>query len=297
MRLYTQGAAGNLGHLWVRRCQDRRGISSREFHTPMQHHPVQELDVVSAKFAPEFVGGQKGSMVMRHELKAEYIICGVEIDQSCEGPCISVTKAEIHDDDRRYTNCIQIQYGVSIESDDAPLSQSDINRIIMEEVGPLPQCLSLLLVHPSHLLNYDTRLDGNGVKLELPARDAPLGLYSLAPRWNWRPSPEIQRYSSRVPNDSWPILESLMSEYRQRPVAVRRKLMIPLRWFAKASNEMAGLDRLVAYWISFNSMYRDSAPREQDSIEVYMANIDGSIAHRYVEANEGLLGRLSIPPN
>jgi hypothetical protein len=233
-------------------------------------------------------------MVMRHELKAEYIVCGVVIDQSYEGPCISVAKCEIQDDEERYTNCIEIQYGVSVESGDIPLGQSDINRIIMEEVEPLPQCLSLLLAHPSHLLNYETRLDGKSVELESPARDAPLGLYGLATRLNWRPSAEIQRYSSQVDKDSWPILEDLMSEYRQRPVTVRRQLTIPLRWFAKASSEMSGLDRLVAYWISFNSLWHDPNRPEQEVMKEYLrAQLDISIAQRYVHDNDGILFLLS----
>jgi hypothetical protein len=236
-------------------------------------------------------------MVMRHELKVEYIICGVEIDHSYEGPCISVVKCEIKDDDRRYTNCVGIQYRVSVESDDTPLERSDVNRMIMEEAEPLPQCLSLLLARPSHLLNYETRLDGERVKLELPPRNAPLGLYGLATLWNWRPSPEIQRYYSRVPEDGWPILEDLMSEYRKRPIATRRRLTIPLRWFAKASSELSGLDRLAAYWISFNSLYQDPNRREQEAIERYLgANLDISIAQRYVRDNDSLLSCLSSLP-
>jgi len=234
---------------------------------------------------------------MEHILEAQYIICGVEVDDRYDGACMSVAKCSVEHEDNAYTNCIQIQYCATVESDATIFSQADINRLIMEEAEPLPQCFSLLLAHPSYLLCCEARIDGKAVGFESPPRGTPLGIHNLVARWNRYPPTSIQGYSSLMPRDSWPLLETMMSEFRKRPIHIRRQLTIPLRWFAEASSEMSGLDRLAAYWISFNSLYQNPETSEREAIRTYLrANLDTSVAHRYVQNNEDLLVRLSGLP-
>jgi hypothetical protein len=73
--------------------------------------------------------------------------------------------------------------------------------------------------------------------------------------------------------------------------------MLPLRWFAKGADEMTSLDRLVAFWISFNALYEDISKREQEAIKsCIQSSVDSTIARRYVDENERLLQTLSSYP-
>lgn len=231
---------------------------------------------------------------MERKLEVDFVICGVEVDERYEGPLISVAKCKVEYGEERLANCIHIQYLVSVASDTMLSEQDYINRVFLEEVSLFLQSLSLLLARPSHLISHETRLDGVKVKLKLPPREVPVGLYNLVAMWNRHPPIQIQRYSSLVHSDGWPLLESLVSEFRNRPVELRKQLALPLRWFAKGSDEMSSLDRLVAYWISFNSLYEDSIKREQAAIKSYLQrSVDSVIAQRYVESNERFLLHLS----
>lgn len=232
---------------------------------------------------------------MERELKVNFIICGVEIDEPYDGSLISVVKGEVEYEERRLTNCVCIRYCVPIASDAALSEQAAINRVLLEEIGLFLHSLSLLLARPAQLITYRSRLDDTEVKPELPPRNAPLGLYNLVEMWTRLPTIRIQRYSLLVRSDEWPLLDRLVNEFRRQPVELRRRLELPLRWFAKGSDEMSSPDRLVAFWISFNSLYEGTGRSEQAAIKGYIQKsvVDSHIAERYVQNNERLLLHLS----
>jgi hypothetical protein len=172
------------------------------------------------------------------------------------------------------------------------LSKQDyINMILSEEIDLFMQSLSLLLKLPSKLIIYEAKLDGITVKYRPPPQSLPFGLYNLAAKWHQVP----HVYTLSVHNDTWPFLEHMVKELRQKPITDRKQLVLPLHWFAKASNEMTSFDRLIAFWISFNALYLDPKLRnEKEAIKKCIKNnVDRKIAQRYVEKNEPLLKKLS----
>lgn len=232
---------------------------------------------------------------MERILEIDFTICGIEIYQPYEGTSLSVAMREDEYQGKHLSNCIHLQYRVSVAPDTALSEQEYINRVLLEEGHLLLQSLSLLLNRPSWLLVHKARLDGVDVKLRLPPQDFPLGLYNVVAMWD-RPLTTI-RYSSVVHNGGWPLLETLVSEFRQKPTKLRKMLTLPLRWFTKAADEMASLDRLVAFWISFNALYADPDKLEQAAIKSYIkSNVDSFIAQRYIDSNEQLLLTLSSFP-
>jgi hypothetical protein len=229
-------------------------------------------------------------------LEIKLIVCGIRISQIYESTSLSVKECEGDYWGTRPEKCLQLQYRVLVESDTKLLKQDYINRVLGEEGDLFIESLSLLLRRPSQLISYKAKLDGAPVEIKLPPQDAPLGLYNLAAKWNWRPL--TYGYSSLVHSDGWPLLESLIDGFHQKPMSLRNQLALPLRWFAKGCNEMTSIDRLVALWISFNALYEDSRIKgEQKAIECYIEhNIDCVIAKRYVDKNEKLLRDLSKLP-
>jgi hypothetical protein len=228
-------------------------------------------------------------------LEIDFRMCGIEICQPYTGTNLSVAQREVEYEGKHLSNCVLLQYRISVAPDAALCGQEYVNRVLLEEGDLFLQALTLLLMRPSQLLVHQARLDGVKIKPELPPQDVPLGLYNLIAMWN-RPL-VTTRYSSVVQDNGWPLLETVVSEFRRRPLAVRNELAIALRWFAKGADEMTSLDRLVAFWISFNALYAETAKRELEAIKSYVLdNLDPVIAQRYVDGHEGLLLTLSSFP-
>jgi len=231
---------------------------------------------------------------MEHRLEADLFICGIGVQEPYEGHLISVAKCEVEYDKELLRNCIRVKYRLTIESDTEPLDQNYINRVLLEEINLFLQSLSLLLVRPSQLIGYTIRLDGVEVEPKLPPRNAPLGLHNFVALWSHRPKEEIKRYSSVVHKDGWPLLEHLLSEYRMKSDQIKKGIALALRWFAKGSDEMSSLDRLIAYWIAFNALYGNPKRSEQEAVGNYIReNADLPLARSFVERHERLLLRLS----
>jgi hypothetical protein len=230
-----------------------------------------------------------------HSLEIDFVICGIKIYQPYTGRILSVTEHKVEYKGKNLSNCILLRYRVPVAPDAMLTGQEYINHVLLEEGNLLLHTLTLLLVHPSQLLLHQAKLDGVTAKLELPPQDAPVGLYNFVARWN-RPLINV-RYSSVVHDDGWPLLETVVSEFRQRPSSLRNEIATPLRWFAKGADEMTSLDRLIAFWISFNALYADPDKYEQDAIRSYIQNnLDATIAQRYVDKHERLLSTLSSFP-
>ena len=231
----------------------------------------------------------------KHSLEIDFLICGIKIYQPYTGTNLSVVEREVEYKEKSLSNCVLLQYRISVTPDTEITEQEYINRALLEEGNLLLHTLTLLLIRPSQLLVHQAKLNGVTVKLKLPPQDAPLGLYNFVAQWD-RPLVNI-RYSSVVHNDGWPLLETVVNEFRKKPFSLRSELAIPLRWFAKGANEMISLDRFVAFWISFNALYADPDKREQDSIKSYIQDsLDTATAQQYVDDHERLLSTLSSFP-
>jgi hypothetical protein len=236
-------------------------------------------------------------MGIEHDLEAKLIILGVKAQETYSGTSVAVENIQVKYPDASLNNCIHITYRSRVQSDTAAVDQHYINSILLDEIDLFLESLSLLLARPSQLISSTTWLDGKEAKLDLPAREVPIGLYNFIALWSRRPRDDIRRYTASVHPDGWPLLEHLLSEFRRQPPATKKSLSLPLRWFAKGSDEMSSLDRLVAYWIAFNSLYVDPTMSEQDAIKSYLQrNMDPSIAQRIVEGKERLLNSLSSLP-
>lgn len=230
---------------------------------------------------------------MERLLEIRLIVCGIKVYEPYEGNLFTLKQCEVDCSGAHLSNCVQFDYSVTVKADPSVSGQEYVNRVLEREVGLFQQSLSLLLMRPSHLITYEAKLDGVGVKYKPFPQHAPLGLYSLASMWRRLPDPLGYSVSVRGSN-GWNLLEYMISNYRQRPVIVSRRLALPLCWFTKGSNEFRISDRLVAFWISFNALYANpQIHNERDSIENYIKNMDSVMAQRYANDNKGLLEILS----
>ena len=106
-----------------------------------------------------------------HSLEIDFIICGIEIYQSYTGMIFSVTKHEVKYQEKNLSNCILLQYRVSVAPDAMLTRQEYINRVLLEEGNLLLQTLTLLLMNPSQLLTHRAKLDGVTIELNLPPQN------------------------------------------------------------------------------------------------------------------------------
>ena len=234
---------------------------------------------------------------MQRKLEVDFTVYGLRISQAYEGSQLSVVQCTEGGIYLGIPICaadlLRIRYRVPVQADTSLPEQDYVDRVLQEEINLFQHCLSLLLAAPWTVLHSEAKLDGDRVVHKRSPRELRFGLRELAARWS---EPLISvPYSSVVQDDGWPLLETLVSEFRQMPTALRQRLELPLRWFAKASNELDSVDRLVAFWISFNALYAyKTAGGEVTQIKSYVTRcVDRTIAERYVRRNEADLRSLS----
>lgn len=231
---------------------------------------------------------------MLHKIEIDFLISGIKIEDEYNGRVFSVAKCEVvYPGDQKLTNCVRIQYAISIDDDSNLPEQDYINRVLDDEVNSFLYLLSLMLARPSHLVHYTALLDGIKVEMNLPPATLPRGLYNLLDTWSYYPILATSPYFSLVKLDGWALLEDVINEFRKQSVQLRHQLTLPLRWYKKASDETTSLDRLIAYWIAFNSLYENPIKTEQDAIKGYLAKNANVVAQQYVRANKDLLLDLS----
>lgn len=234
-----------------------------------------------------------GTTMKTHEFELELVLCGVAVEEKHKGDSLTVSKCEFTYSGSKLSNCIYIKYNFDFQSDQENLNQDFINNFLITEVSLLLNLISLLLARPTQSVAEKTKIDGNEVKIRLPARKIPRGIYNLAAGLRFRPTQEIKRYVAKIHKDCWDILETLLNKSKDRPELVR-DLSMGLRWFTKGSDEFSSIDRLMAFWIAFNSLYADETKKEQEAIRDYLrANVKKLIAERLVSRGEKLLKRLS----
>jgi len=237
---------------------------------------------------------------MQRKLEVELIICGLRISQEYQGAELSVVQCS---DDFTFfqtsvpgDNCLHVHYRVLVQTNTMLDEQEYVNRVLLEEIDLLLHCLSLFLIYPSCLVGYWAKLDGADVAYRPASRALYPDLHDAAASWS---QPLLTSgYSTEIRDDGWPALERLVRKFRQGTTALRQRLKLPLRWFAKASGELSSLDRLVSFWISFNVLYFHAKIRGgRKQIESYVPRwVDRTIAQRYVHSNIEDLRRLSKFP-
>ena len=215
---------------------------------------------------------------MEHKLEFAYYFSGVGLQESHKGIVVSVEKRDINYNGQDIKNCILVKHSVPKIEWNSLLSQQDITQIIMSESDIFIETFSLLLINPCKLLMFEILVDD--VKFEPKYHPQSLGgLYNLLVERNKFAG--SQNLTTVVHKNGWSILEKLFTEFRIRPVPIKNSVALALRWCAKASNEYSSIDRLVSYWISFNSLFEGLGANEQKSIEKYIDNnVDLLIAQR-----------------
>jgi hypothetical protein len=201
---------------------------------------------------------------MEHKLEIAYYFSGVGLQKAYSGNVISVDKRDVNYNGQDLKNCIIVKYVIPKIEWDSVLSPEDITQIIMSESDIFVETFSLLLINPCKLLVIQILVDD--VEFEPKFYPQSLGgLYNLLVERNKFAG--SQSLTTVVHKDGWSILEKLVTEFRARPTNVKNKVALALRWCAKASNEYSSIDRLVSYWISFNSLFEGLGATEQKSIE------------------------------
>lgn len=215
---------------------------------------------------------------MEHKLEITYYFSGIGLQEAYNGITVSVDKRDVNYNDQDLKNCILVKYVVPNIAWDSALSPEDITQIIMAESDIFVETFSLLLINPCKLLMFQILVDD--VKFEPKYNPQSLGgLYNLLVERNKFTG--SQNLTTVIHKNGWSILEKLVTEFRLRPAAIKNKVALALRWCAKASNEYSSIDRLVSYWISFNSLFEGLEATEQKSIEKYIdANVDSLVAKR-----------------
>ncbi|MEP6894108.1 MAG: hypothetical protein ABI986_00745, partial [Chloroflexota bacterium] len=215
---------------------------------------------------------------MEHSLELVYYFSGIGLQESYKGTAVSVEKRDVNYDGLDLKNCVLVKYSIPKIEWDPRLSQIDITQIITSESDLFVNTFYLLLNYPCKLLMANVLVDSVEFEPKYPARSLD-GLYNLLVERNKFAG--SQKLTSLVHKAGWSILEKLVTEFRIRPASIKIKVELALRWCGKASNEYASMDRLVSYWIPFNSLFEGLGDNEQKSIEEYIdRNVDLLMAKR-----------------
>jgi len=232
---------------------------------------------------------------VEHKLEYIFYFSSIGLEESYKGTAVSVEKCHFKYDGQDIKNCILIKYSIPNLDWDPSLSQEDITQIVISESDLFIETFSLLLINPCKLLLYKILVNDVEFEPKFPVQSLG-GIFNLLVERNKLSA--SQRITTSVHKNGWAILEKLITEFRAKPVTNKNKIRLVLRWCAKASNEYSSIDRLVAYWISFNSLFEGLDDREQKSIEKYIdKSVDSQIAQRfytYYQKRLSILASLKI---
>jgi hypothetical protein len=216
---------------------------------------------------------------VEHKLDFTFYFSSIGLEESYNGTVVSVEKCHFVYDSQDIENCILIKYGISNLDWDQSLSQEDITQLVISESDLFVETFSLLLINPCKLLLYKIFVDDVEFKPKFPVQSLG-GIFNLLVERNKLSA--SRSITTLVHKNGWAVLEKLVTEFHVRPVTNKNKIRLVLRWCAKASNEYSSIDRLVSYWISFNSLFEGLDDKEQKSIEKYIDNnVDSQIAQRF----------------
>lgn len=215
---------------------------------------------------------------MEHKLEFAYYFSGIGLQESYKGITVSVEKRDVNYEGLDLKNCVLVKYSIPKIEWNSGLSQVDITQIVTSESDLFVNTLYLLLNNPCKLLMANVLLDSVEFEPKYSARSLD-GLYNLLVERNKFAG--SRNLTTLVHKTGWSILEKLVTEFRIKPASIKIKVELALRWCAKASNEYASIDRLVSYWIPFNSLFEGLGDNEQKSIEKYIdKNVDLFVAQR-----------------
>jgi hypothetical protein len=228
---------------------------------------------------------------LKHNVTFTFYFSSIGLEEAYNGTTISVEKCHFVYDGQEVPNCILINYSVPNLNWDPSLSQEDVTRLVVSESDLFVKTLSLLLINPCKLLLYKICVDDVEFKPKFPIQSLGNILNLLVERNKLNTSRSV---TTLVHKNGWAILEKLIVEFRVRSVTNKNKIRIALRWCAKASSEYSSIDRLVSYWISFNSLFEGLDDKEQKSIEKYIENnVDSRISQRFYTAYQKQLSVLA----
>jgi|GEM_PF-2381846 len=229
-------------------------------------------------------------------LEITVALAGIEIKQPYSGTILQVSPFECCVNGRLLPDGLRIDYSVSLVDHVDPTDQGNINLVLTEHADRVSQLLTLLIIYPFDYVGYGAKLDGVEVRIRPDPEPMSLSLYNLVAAF--RMDFISTEFGLTVSEKIWPTMEQLLKAMKGRPPSDLNKYSLPLRWFEKASKEAASVDRMIAFWVAFNSLYGDtSIPGEQKQIKQYVLKSLGVVsANDFVAANRPELIKLSQIP-
>ena len=226
-------------------------------------------------------------MIDKTNILIHYTLCGVKIQERYTGPILSASKCKVKLFENEFDNCITIDYQFSVPKTRTK-KPDKFHLYLYKESKYFLYIFNLLLTRPSELIFIKYIVDGNEIKLDLPAREAPLRLYNLANIVSHDVDPIMAKYTSYINHDGWPLFEKLIRRFKRKNNSFRQNIYIALRWFQKGCDETTSIDKLMAFWIAFNSLYQDiNENNEKRAIKRYITTtVNDSLASEYCLKNE-----------
>lgn len=232
------------------------------------------------------------------QLAVQLFIMGIYSDPY-KGPLLTAGPTECESSDGHKSYCLQVEYTVSVAQNTGQDPQSYTNSVLDREITPIEDILSLLYTYPITLFWYRAYLDGSEVRYQSPPApvedmfDFAVGTHEM------RTSRQPFSYWEGLTTDYWEMVDLLYTEHQKKSDADRVKLQLPLQWFHKGADERSRIDRLMAFWVSFNALY---GPYKTNSERVAITEFldallakDATFAQRYVtgKSTAGYLQELS----
>ncbi len=223
-------------------------------------------------------------------IKIHLTICGVVITENYKSDLLKITEAHVKIQKEEYKNCIELEYYIENTMKD----KSILDNYISKQLDYLYYLFCLLLVRPSDIVYSKILIDGKELKLTPRKIESPRRLYYLLSFLKLNINPVLTSYSCRINEKGIKLYEDMIKSFFQKNEQFKSYLFLPLRWFQKACDELSSIDRLISFWISFNSLYQNSAPSERASIKTYVSkNLSNELSEAYVNKWKKNIEKLS----
>jgi hypothetical protein len=223
-----------------------------------------------------------------------FSICGASVSQKYEGLDICASKCIINYFKNQYKNCIELDYKFNVENH---ITKDDgaFHSLLLKEAKYFIYIFNLFLMRPSELVILKAKKGEETFNIKATEKNAPEMLYNFVRNFNHDVNPIIARYNTHINNEGWQIFEKTIKFFNCKNNEFKDSIYLALRWFQKGCDELDSIDKLIAFWISFNSLYQNTDEREEKkAIKKYIqVCVTESLASEFIKRNKRLIGLLS----
>lgn len=226
-------------------------------------------------------------------LSFKMYFCGIVVDKPYKGFSIKVEPTNLKWFGEEYDNCIAVSYKVN--DIDLRLADNETkDRITFRYLRNFLDILNLMSGKPSKLVTHTCYIHDTKYHISMPLRNAPLHIYNFPDIFQILIPNMFHNYKSYTNRSSWKILEESLKKYNDQRIFKNDKIKTSLRWYQKGCDEFSSFARLIAYWISFNTLYSDEHLQEPVAIEKYLRHkLKGKFASDFYLKHKSLFEDLT----